>query len=52
LVRRIAAECTFIDERGGVGIHLEPAAVSQIAVASALILRVSFGHIVSQRITR
>jgi hypothetical protein len=26
VVRRIAAECTFIDERGGVGIRLEPAA--------------------------
>jgi hypothetical protein len=25
-VRRIAAECAFIDERGGVGIRLEPAA--------------------------
>ena len=28
VVRRIAAECTFIDERGGVGIRLEPAAAS------------------------
>jgi hypothetical protein len=26
VVRRIAAECTFIDERGAVGIRLEPAA--------------------------
>ena len=26
VVSRIAAECTFIDERGGVGIRLEPAA--------------------------
>ena len=26
VVRRIAAECTFVDERGGVGIRLEPAA--------------------------
>jgi hypothetical protein len=26
VVRRIAAECAFIDERGGVGIRLEPAA--------------------------
>ena len=26
VVRRIAAECAFIDERGGVGIQLEPAA--------------------------
>jgi hypothetical protein len=26
VVRRIAAECSFIDERGGVGIRLEPAA--------------------------
>jgi hypothetical protein len=26
VVRRIAAECTFIDERGGVGIRLAPAA--------------------------
>ena len=27
VVRRIAADCTFIDERGAVGIRLEPAAV-------------------------
>jgi hypothetical protein len=26
VVRRIAAECTFVDERGGVGIRLTPAA--------------------------
>jgi hypothetical protein len=26
VVRRIAAECTFVDERGGIGIRLEPAA--------------------------
>jgi hypothetical protein len=26
VVRRIAAECTFIDERGAVGIRLQPAA--------------------------
>jgi hypothetical protein len=26
VVRRIAAECAFIDEHGGVGIRLEPAA--------------------------
>jgi hypothetical protein len=26
VVRRIAAECTFINERGGVGIRLKPAA--------------------------
>jgi hypothetical protein len=26
VVRRIAAECTFVDERGVVGIRLEPAA--------------------------
>jgi hypothetical protein len=26
VVRRIAAECTFIDERGAVGIRLGPAA--------------------------
>ena len=26
VIRRIAAECTFIDERGAVGIRLEPAA--------------------------
>jgi hypothetical protein len=25
VVRRIAAECAFLDERGGVGIRLEPA---------------------------
>ena len=26
VVRRIAAECAFVDERGGVGIRLAPAA--------------------------
>jgi hypothetical protein len=26
VVRRIAAECAFVDTRGGVGIRLEPAA--------------------------
>ena len=26
VVRRIAAECAYVDERGGVGIRLEPAA--------------------------
>jgi hypothetical protein len=26
VVRRIAADCTFIDERGAVGIRLKPAA--------------------------
>jgi len=26
VVRRIAAECAFVDERGAVGIRLEPAA--------------------------
>jgi hypothetical protein len=26
VVRRIAAECTFVEERGAVGIRLEPAA--------------------------
>jgi hypothetical protein len=26
VVRRIASECAYIDERGGVGIRLEPAA--------------------------
>jgi hypothetical protein len=26
VVRRIAAECSYVDERGGVGIRLEPAA--------------------------
>jgi hypothetical protein len=26
VVRRIAAECAFVNERGGVGIRLEPAA--------------------------
>jgi hypothetical protein len=26
VVRRIAAECTFVDERGAVGIPLKPAA--------------------------
>ena len=28
VVRRIAAECAYVDERGGVGIRLEPAAAS------------------------
>jgi hypothetical protein len=28
VVRRIAAECAFVDERGGVGIRLRPAARS------------------------
>jgi hypothetical protein len=26
VVRRIAAECAYVDDRGGVGIRLEPAA--------------------------
>jgi hypothetical protein len=26
VVRRIAAECAFVDERGGVGIRVKPAA--------------------------
>jgi hypothetical protein len=26
VVRRIASECTYVDDRGGVGIRLEPAA--------------------------
>ena len=26
VVRRIAAECIYVDERGGIGIRLEPAA--------------------------
>jgi hypothetical protein len=26
VVRRIAAECAYVDDRGGVGISLEPAA--------------------------
>jgi hypothetical protein len=26
VVRRVAAECAYVDERGGVGIRLEPAA--------------------------
>ena len=26
VVRRIAAECAYVDERGGVGIRIEPAA--------------------------
>jgi hypothetical protein len=26
VVRRIAAECAYVDERGGVGIRVEPAA--------------------------
>ena len=28
VVRRIAAECAYVDERGGVGIRLEPAAAN------------------------
>ena len=50
VVRRIAAECTFIDERRAVGVRLEPAAASAPAAvgqtaASTVILRVSFDHI-------
>jgi len=26
VIKRIAAECAFVDDRGGVGIRLEPAA--------------------------
>ena len=26
IVRRIAAECAYVDERGGIGIRLKPAA--------------------------
>jgi hypothetical protein len=32
VVRRIAAECACVDERGGVGIRLEPAARDRAAV--------------------
>jgi hypothetical protein len=32
VVRRIAAECAYVDERGGVGIRLEPAARDRAAV--------------------
>jgi len=41
VVRRIAAECTFIDERGAVGIRLEPAAaiVRQYAEQFRAVLR-------------
>jgi hypothetical protein len=28
VVRRIAVECAYVDERGGVGIRLEPAAAT------------------------
>jgi hypothetical protein len=28
VVRRIVAECTYVDDRGGVGIRLEPPAAS------------------------
>jgi hypothetical protein len=28
VVRRIAGECAYVDERGGVGIRLEPAAAA------------------------
>ena len=37
VVTRIAAKCTFVDERGGVGLRLEPAAaiVHQMASNSA-----------------
>ena len=36
VVRRIAAECAYIDERGGVGIRLEPAAAIRAAVRRAI----------------
>jgi hypothetical protein len=32
VVRRIAAECAYVDERGGVGIRLKPAARDSAAV--------------------
>jgi hypothetical protein len=35
-VRRIAAECAYVDERGGVGIRLEPAAAIVHAVWRAI----------------
>jgi hypothetical protein len=35
VVRRIAAECAYVDERGGVGIRLEPAAAI-VAVRRAI----------------
>ena len=36
VVRRIAAECAYVDERGGVGIRLEPAAAIGKTPAPAL----------------
>ena len=36
VVRRIAAECAYVDERGGVGIRLEPAAANRAAVRRAI----------------
>jgi hypothetical protein len=35
VVRRIAAECAYVDERGGVGIRLQPAAAI-VAVRRAI----------------
>jgi hypothetical protein len=36
VVRRIAAECAYVDERGGVGMRLEPAAANRTAVRRAI----------------
>ena len=36
VVRRIAAECAYVDDRGGVGIRLEPAAAIVKTPAPAL----------------
>jgi hypothetical protein len=36
VVKRIAAECAFIDERGGVGIRLSPHSPDDGAILSAL----------------
>ena len=36
VVRRIAAECAYLDEGGGVGIRLEPAARDRAAVQRAI----------------
>ena len=35
VVRRIAAECAYVDDRGGVGIRLEPAAVRRAIQGAA-----------------
>lgn len=36
VVRRIAAECAYVDDRGGVSIRLEPAAGDRAAIWRAI----------------